>query len=216
MAPPFHGGADRAADCTLQHNEATGDRGRQMPNEIKLPRLKENVESYEVTEVLVAPGQAVAKDQPILVVNADKSNLEVYAPLAGTLVKLNVKVGDEIKIGSAYCVIEPSNGPAAAPPAPTKNEKTSRSAQGTPQQRKDDHVEEPTPRAVKAIEAKVTPTAPRRAAIDSAMGVLPASPATRWLARKLDVDLRSVTGTGAGGRITEDDVRSAYGGNAVA
>src|SRR6516165_6536673 len=88
-----------------------------MANEIKLPRLKENVESYEVTEVLVAPGQAVAKDQPLLVVNADKSNLEVYAP-AGKVVKLLVKVGDEIKIGSPYCVLEASNGAAAAPEPP--------------------------------------------------------------------------------------------------
>src|SRR5204863_5439917 len=90
-------------------------RGEEMANEIKLPRLKENVDSYEVTEVLVTPGQAVAKDQPILVVNADKSNLEVYAPLARTLVKLNVKVGDEIKIASAYCVIQPIKGAAPAP-----------------------------------------------------------------------------------------------------
>src|SRR3954468_16212721 len=88
-----------------------------MASEIKLARLKENVESYEVTEVLVTPGQAVAKDQPILVVNADKSNLEVYAPVAGKLVKLLVKVGDEIKIGAPYCVIEGGNGAAAPQPA---------------------------------------------------------------------------------------------------
>src|SRR3954465_13443976 len=89
-----------------------------MATDVKLPRLKENVDSYEVTEVLVAPGQVVAKDQPILVVNADKSNLEVYSPVAGKVVKLNVKVGDEVKIGSPYCVIEGGNGAAAAPEAP--------------------------------------------------------------------------------------------------
>jgi dihydrolipoamide dehydrogenase len=71
-----------------------------MPSEIKLPKLKENVDSVEVNEVLVQPGQTVQKDQPLLVVNADKSNMEVYAPMAGKVVKLNVKVGDEIKVGS--------------------------------------------------------------------------------------------------------------------
>src|SRR5258708_31649129 len=109
-----------------------------MPNEIKLPRLKENVDSYEVTEVLVSPGQVVAKDQPILVVNADKSNLEVYAPLAGKVVKLNVKVGDEIKIGSVYCVIEGTNG-AVVPEMP----KAKAAPATTTQQRKHEHVEEP-------------------------------------------------------------------------
>ena len=186
-----------------------------MPNEIKLPRLKENVESYEVTEVLVTAGQAVAKDQPLLVVNADKSNLEVYAPMPGKLVKLNVKVGDEIKIGSVYCVIEGGNGAAPQPARSAEKPATAaapKSNQGT-QQRKDDHIEEPSPKDVKTIKASVGAAAPRRAAIDGALGaVIPASPATRWLARKLDVDLKAITGTGPGGRITEDDVRTAYGG----
>jgi pyruvate dehydrogenase E2 component (dihydrolipoamide acetyltransferase) len=191
-----------------------------MPNEIKLPRLKENVDSYEVTEVLVAPGQAVAKDQPILVVNADKSNLEVYAPMPGKLVKLNVKVGDEIKIGSVYCVIEGGNGaapqPAKSAEKPAKTTAPSKSSQGT-QQRKDDHTEEPSPKDVRTIKASVAAPAPRRAAIDGALGtVIPASPATRWLARKLDVDLRTVTATGPGGRITEDDVRNTYAGGGLA
>src|SRR5262245_13839472 len=199
-----------------------------MANEIKLPRLKENVDSYEVTEVLVTPGQVVTKDQPILVVNADKSNLEVYAPMAGKVVKLNVKVGDEIKIGSPYCVIEGGNGAVPAAPAqpttttmtrpattaaePAKTVKPTRPS-ATTQQRRDEHVEEPNTKDVKAIKANVNPVAaPRRTVLDSALGVIPASPATRWLARKLDVDLRHVTGTGPGGRITEDDVRAAYGG----
>jgi pyruvate dehydrogenase E2 component (dihydrolipoamide acetyltransferase) len=45
-------------------------------------------------------------------------------------------------------------------------------------------------------------------------GIVPAGPATRWLARKLGVDLRSVHGSGPKGRITEDDVKAAFGGGA--
>src|SRR5262249_10156707 len=160
-----------------------------MANELKLPRLKENVDTYEVTEVLVTPGQVVAKDQPILVVNADKSNLEVYAPAAGKVVKLNVKVGDEIKIGSTYCVIDSGNGaaPAEAPKAKAP-EQAKPSKQGVPtarEQRKDEKTEEPAAKDAKPHKVSSPIGPPRRAVIDSALGVIPASPATRWLARKL-------------------------------
>src|SRR5437588_8125964 len=92
-----------------------------MASEIKLRKLKEGVDTVEVTEVLVKPGQVVEKDQPLIVVNADKANMEVYAPVAGKVVDVKVKPGDEIKVGAVYCVIEESKSEApsaaAAPSA---------------------------------------------------------------------------------------------------
>jgi pyruvate dehydrogenase E2 component (dihydrolipoamide acetyltransferase) len=173
-----------------------------MPSEIKLPKLKENVDSVEVNEVLVQPGQTVQKDQPLLVVNADKSNMEVHAPMAGKVVKLNVKVGDELKVGSVYVVLEGGNG--EAPPA-------KEAAKEAKEARKQEHVEEPTPKDVKAVRSEVKPT-PKPAGFDEPPGIVPASPATRWLARKLGVDLRTLRGSGPKGRITEDDVKAAHGG----
>src|SRR5947209_7722795 len=72
-----------------------------MANEITLRKLKEGVDAVEVTEVLVKPGQAVEKDQALIVVNADKASMEVHAPMAGKVVELKVKPGDEIKVGAA-------------------------------------------------------------------------------------------------------------------
>src|SRR5205823_3893584 len=71
LAQPFSLGRPPLAGSPLpllitpftENERITDDRGRAMANEIKLPRLKENVDSYEVTEVLVAPGQVVSKDQ---------------------------------------------------------------------------------------------------------------------------------------------------------
>jgi pyruvate dehydrogenase E2 component (dihydrolipoamide acetyltransferase) len=175
-----------------------------MASEIKLPKLKENVDSVEVTEVLVQPGQAVQKDQPLIVVNADKSTMEVYAPAAGKVVKINVKPGDEIKIGAVYVVLDSANGEAAPAAAPAEK-----------QARKNEQVEEPTKKDVNEIKAdvKAAPKAtPKPVGYDAPPGVIAASPATRWLARKLGVDLRALRGSGPKGRVTEEDVKAAHGG----
>lgn len=172
-----------------------------MPRQIKLPKLKENVDSVEVSEVLVQPGQEVEKDQPLLIVNADKSNMEVYAPAAGKIVQINVKAGDELKVGAVYAVLEGDNGePAIAARA---------------QKQIDEQAEEPTAQEVHAMRTGVTEIRPKpesqgRSMAEAPPGILPASPAVRWLARKLGVDLKTVTGSGPRGRITEEDIKSAY------
>src|SRR4029079_10491361 len=78
--------------------------------EIKLPGLKENVEVVEVNAVLVSAGDEVAKDQPLLEVQADKAALDVPAPVAGRVAEIRVKAGDQVKVGQAFCVIEESGG----------------------------------------------------------------------------------------------------------
>jgi pyruvate dehydrogenase E2 component (dihydrolipoamide acetyltransferase) len=179
----------------------------EMISEIKIPKLGENADTVNVTEVHVKAGDSVEKDQLLIVVNADKSTADVRAPLSGKVLELKVKVGDEIKAGTVYCRIEASNGVAAAPPvavpAPT--------LQMTAQARKNEATEEPTPSEVRAIRAEVAAVLHKEAP----SGLIAASPGTRWLARKLGVDLSAVRGTGAKGRITEEDVKSAYSGGSI-
>src|SRR2546428_13295636 len=81
-----------------------------MATEIKLPALKENVDTVEVDTVNVHEGDAVKKDQPLLVVLAEKASLEVPSPVSGRVAKLMVKSGDEIKVGQSICVIEEGAG----------------------------------------------------------------------------------------------------------
>src|SRR5271168_1695514 len=94
-----------------------------MANELKLPKLTETVDTVQINEILVSPGQVVDKDQPLIVVNADKSNMEVYAPMAGKIVQLMVKVGQELKVGGVYAVMEGANG---APLPLSANKETSK------------------------------------------------------------------------------------------
>src|SRR5439155_24486076 len=86
-------------------------RGVGMASEIKLQALKENVDTVEVDQIMVREGDLVAKDQPLLVVQADKASLDVLAPFAGRVSRLLVKSGDQIKVGQSYVVMEEANGP---------------------------------------------------------------------------------------------------------
>src|SRR5947207_11865957 len=97
-------------------------RGVGMASELKLQALKENVDTVEVDQVMVHEGDVVTKDQPLLVVQADKASLDVLAPAAGRVSRLLVKSGDELKVGQAYCVIEEVNGEQQASKAPTRAE----------------------------------------------------------------------------------------------
>jgi pyruvate dehydrogenase E2 component (dihydrolipoamide acetyltransferase) len=175
-----------------------------MASEIKLQALKENVDTVEVNAVKVSAGEVVAKDQPLLEVQADKAALEVPSPMAGRIAKILVKPGDQINIGQVYCVIE-SNGeqtaaaPAVkseplpplkkepAPPAPLPTRPSAVQPLHKPQQ---PVIERPSP---------VPPPAQER--------IVPAGPSTRRLARELGVDLRQVRGSGRHGRVLEEDIK---------
>src|SRR5438093_10688188 len=96
--------------------------------EIKLPGLKENVDVVEVNAVLVSADEEVAKDQPLLEVQADKATLDVPSPVAGRVAEVRVKAGDQVKVGQVFCVIEAGGSDRKEKPA--KVEQGARAAAG--------------------------------------------------------------------------------------
>jgi pyruvate dehydrogenase E2 component (dihydrolipoamide acetyltransferase) len=198
-----------------------------MASEIKLQALKENVDSVEVNAVKVAPGDVVAKDQPLLEVQADKAALDVPSPVAGRVAKVLVKPGDEIKVGQPYCLIE-TNGAeekAAAEgkiPALTDAEADERAIEEEeePSRRERRSIARevtPIPAAARGTDgASVAPRPPRHPVIDHPLPapapakekLVLAGPATRRLARELGVDLSQVPGTGRHGRVVAEDVKA--------
>jgi len=149
------------------------------------------MEEGTITEWLKQPGDAVAKEEPLFVVETDKSAVEVGAPASGVLSQIIVQVGQTVAVSAPIAVIaQPGeaveSAPAAAPataaaaPAPSA----------------------PSP-------AASTP-APAAAVVPRAAGDrLAISPRARMVARELGVDIAAVTGTGPDGRIVERDVRAA-------
>jgi pyruvate dehydrogenase E2 component (dihydrolipoamide acetyltransferase) len=195
-----------------------------MPSEIKLQALKEGVDSVEVNAIKVAPGDTVAKDQPLLEVQAEKAALDVASPVAGRIAKILVKAGDEIKVGQPYVIIDESDGAAPPKVKEPKSEEGPESEEPAAEPAKSEKSPSPPVKAEKQAEPeKTTPAAPvegngRRAAAAPSppppapaprTGKLPlAGPATRHLARELGVDLGNVSGSGPNGRITADDVKA--------
>ncbi|MEO7270873.1 MAG: 2-oxo acid dehydrogenase subunit E2 [Vicinamibacterales bacterium] len=110
-----------------------------MPTEFTLPELGENIAAGDVVRVLVAPGDTIAKDQPVLELETDKATIEVPSSVAGTVAEVRVKPGDKVKVGQVVLTI--------ADGAEAKAETPKADATGGPQKRAEPAgkvVEEPT------------------------------------------------------------------------
>jgi len=149
-----------------------------------------------VIEVLVAVGDRVAVDDPLVVLESDKATMEVPTPLAGTVRALRVAVGDTVSQGTAIAELEPAGGEDPAATAPADGRPAEAAAATT--------VES----AIAAEEQSAPAAGPPAAAPPADDGEAPAyaSPAVRRLARELGVDLGTLQGSGRKGRITKEDV----------
>ncbi|HYL24053.1 MAG TPA: dihydrolipoyl dehydrogenase, partial [Burkholderiales bacterium] len=84
-------------------------------NEVKVPDIGD-FKNVEVIEVLVKPGDTIAKEQSLITLESDKATMEIPAPGAGVVKELRVKVGDKVSQGSPILVLDAAEAPAAAPP----------------------------------------------------------------------------------------------------
>jgi pyruvate dehydrogenase E2 component (dihydrolipoyllysine-residue acetyltransferase) len=76
-----------------------------------LPELGENISAGDVLRVLVKPGDALAKDQPVLELETDKATIEVPSSVSGTVGEIKVKPGDKVKVGQVILTV--ADGQAA-------------------------------------------------------------------------------------------------------
>lgn len=155
-------------------------------------------ESVPVIEVLVADGDTVEKDQPLIVLESDKATMEVPSPAAGIVKQLKVKVGDKVGEGAEVCVLSVEQD--AAPSSASERDEAAPSEQ----------QEEPSPAAPPSPASgrgRTGETAPVPAAQPDGQPFY-AGPATRKVARQFGVDLSKVKGSGARGRIVIEDVQA--------
>jgi pyruvate dehydrogenase E2 component (dihydrolipoamide acetyltransferase) len=88
-----------------------------MANEFKIPELGENVTAGDVVRIMVSPGDAIEKDQPVLELETDKATIEVPSDVSGTVKELKVKQGDKVKVGQVVLTLEEGAGGGKTPKA---------------------------------------------------------------------------------------------------
>jgi pyruvate dehydrogenase E2 component (dihydrolipoamide acetyltransferase) len=160
-----------------------------MAYELKLPDLGEGLTEGEVARWLVAEGDHVGEDEPLVEVQTDKTTVEIPSPAAGLVARILVPEGEVVPVGTVLVVI--GDGESAA-----SGQETAAPAQAATR-----------PAATPAS----TPAQARPGG-----GRIQATPLVRRVAQELGVDLAAVAPTGPGGRISEADVRAAAAGGAGA
>ena len=156
-----------------------------MPS-LTMPNVGEGVTEGEIVRWLKQLGDFVARDEPVVEVETDKAIVEIPSPFEGTLSSILVPEGETVPIGTAIAEITTADSttPEAAPtPAPA-------AAPAAEPARAPAPAAEPSP-------------ASRPQASASAGGY---SPAVRRLAAEHGIDLSLVSGSGANGRVTRQDV----------
>jgi len=170
----------------------------------KIPNLGDNIESGVVTSILVSEGDAVEKDQGLLELETDKAVVEVPSDIAGTIKKINVSQGDEVAVDQEVMVIE-SSGAEPVEEAEEAAEETKPEQKEEPKEEKAEKKKDVSPAAA----ATVSKDVPQQVFEPPRRGKLaPASPSVRRFAREIGLDIHDVPGSGPGGRISVEDVKS--------
>ena len=157
--------------------------------DVVMPQMGESIVEGTLTKWLKKPGDKVERDEPLFEISTDKVDTEIPSPAAGILGELLVQEGQTVQVNAIVARID--EGGSAAAPAPA----------AVPAVAAAPPVAAPAP----------PPPAPVAVAVPVAVAAEPAgllSPLVRKIARENNVDLSKVTGTGAGGRITKDDIES--------
>ena len=83
-------------------------------NEVKVPDIGD-FKNVEVIEVLVKPGDTIAKEQSLVTLESDKATMEIPSPAAGVVKELKVKTGDKVSQGSPILLLDAAEGQQPAP-----------------------------------------------------------------------------------------------------
>ncbi|MBN8535905.1 MAG: dihydrolipoyllysine-residue acetyltransferase [Deltaproteobacteria bacterium] len=158
---------------------------------IKLPELGEGVSEGELIKWLVKVGDTIKPDQGLAEIMTDKATVEIPSPKGGVITELKFKAGDVVKVDSPLATIQISGSSTSMPSEKIK--------------------EAPVAPLVKAPAAAVSSSS---SSASNAAKIFPpvmdskvlATPSTRRLARELQVDINTLSGTGLAGRVTREDV----------
>jgi 2-oxoglutarate dehydrogenase E2 component (dihydrolipoamide succinyltransferase) len=163
--------------------------------DVVMPQMGESIVEGTLTKWLKKPGDKVERDEPLFEISTDKVDTEIPAPSAGVLAATLVEEGKTVAINTVVAKIDESGDGKI--PAPSK---AAASPQPPPQ------VTEPRPEPPPPPPPPPAPPPAAAPAAQAEADLGPLSPLVRRMARENNIDLRQVKGSGAGGRITKQDV----------
>src|SRR5205814_4811391 len=164
-----------------------------MAVDIVMPQMGESIFEGTITKWLKKPGDKVERDEPLFEISTDKVDAEIPSPSAGVLKEIKVGEGQTVPIQTIVGVIDAAGSAApAAAPAPAAKPSA------------------PAPAAAKPS-APAPAAAPVAAALVSSGSTgerIHSSPLVRRMAKEHGIDLSTIEGTGAGGRISKQDIEA--------
>jgi len=179
-----------------------------MAVDVVMPQMGESIFEGTITKWLKKPGDKVERDEPLFEISTDKVDAEIPSPSAGVLKEIKIAEGQTVPIQTIVAVIDGAGSAAASAPAPAAAPAKPASAPA------------PAPAAAKpaapapALAAPASaPAAP--AAASGSTERIHSSPLVRRLAKEHGVDLSAIEGTGAGGRITKEDIEAVIAGQSA-
>jgi pyruvate dehydrogenase E2 component (dihydrolipoamide acetyltransferase) len=182
-----------------------------MAVDVVMPQMGESIFEGTITKWLKKPGDKVERDEPLFEISTDKVDAEIPSPSAGVLKEIKIAEGQTVPIQTIVAVIDGAGSASVSTPAPA----------AAPAKAAPAPAPAPAPAAAKpaapapAPAAPVsTPVAPAAAASGSTERIH-SSPLVRRLAKEHGVDLSAIEGTGAGGRITKEDIEAVIAGQSA-
>ena len=182
-----------------------------MAVDIVMPQMGESIFEGTITKWLKKPGDKVERDEPLFEISTDKVDAEIPSPSAGVLKEIKVGEGQTVPIQTVVGVIDAAGSLAAAPaPAPSPAPAPAKAQTPAP-------ARVPAAASSPAPAPASRPVAPAPVAVASAPPVSAAgspserihsSPLVRRMAKEHGIDLATVAGTGAGGRISKQDIEA--------
>ena len=192
-----------------------------MAVDVVMPQMGESIFEGTITKWLKKPGDKVERDEPLFEISTDKVDAEIPSPSAGVLKEIKIPEGQTVPIQTVVAVIDGAGAAAASAPAP---------AAAAPAAAKPAAAPAPIAASTPAPAAKPAPAAAPAPAPAASSTAVPqadgaaasttervhSSPLVRRLAKEHNIDLTTLEGTGAGGRITKEDMEAAIAGQSAA
>jgi pyruvate dehydrogenase E2 component (dihydrolipoamide acetyltransferase) len=182
-----------------------------MAVDVVMPQMGESIFEGTITKWLKKPGDKVERDEPLFEISTDKVDAEIPSPSAGVLKEIKIAEGQTVPIQTIVAVIDGAVGAAASAAAPAPAQAAAPAKPAAPASQ----VQQASPAQAPATAKPVSPSsAPGQAATPagaSSSERIHSSPLVRKLAKEHGVDLSTVPGTGAAGRITKEDIEAVIG-----